>query len=69
VTEAPEESAPPKALDPRLLNLLVCPLSRGPLIWLPEKQVLVSKEAGLAYRVRDGVPVMLVEDAIPWPPE
>lgn len=54
-------------LDPRLLALLVCPLTRGPLTWLPERQLLVSTGAGLAYRVVDGVPVMLPDQALPWP--
>lgn len=57
------------ALDARLLDLLVCPLTRGPLQWLPERQLLVSADAGLAYPVRDGVPVMLIEEAMPWPGE
>ncbi|MFN3590941.1 MAG: Trm112 family protein [Thermaurantiacus sp.] len=56
-------------MDPRLLELLVCPLSRGPLTWLADRRLLVSKQAGLAYPVRDGVPVMLPEEAIAWPKE
>ena len=54
-------------LDPALLELLVCPVTRGPLRWLPERQLLVSEQAGLAYRVVNAVPVMLPEEALPWP--
>lgn len=46
-----------------LLKLLVCPVTRTPLSWDEERQELVSEAAGLAYPVRDGVPVMLVEEA------
>ncbi|MBS3960312.1 MAG: Trm112 family protein [Sandarakinorhabdus sp.] len=56
-----------KGLDPALLALLVCPVTRTPLTYLPDRQLLVSKAAGLAYPVRDGVPVMLPEEAIAWP--
>lgn len=56
-----------QGLDPRLRDILVCPLSRGPLTWLPDRQLLVSDAAGLAYRVEAGVPVLLVEEARPWP--
>lgn len=50
-------------LDPRLLEILVCPLTRGPLHYDRDRQELVSKAAGLAYPVRDGVPIMLPEEA------
>ena len=53
------------ALDPALLAILVCPVTRGPLRWDPEAQELVSEAAGLAYPVRDGVPVMIPEEARP----
>jgi uncharacterized protein YbaR (Trm112 family) len=46
-----------------LLAVLVCPATRTPLRWDPEAQELVSEAAGLAYPVRDGVPVMLIEEA------
>jgi uncharacterized protein YbaR (Trm112 family) len=46
-----------------LLALLVCPLSRTPLQWDPERRELVSQASGLAFPVRDGVPVMLAEEA------
>jgi uncharacterized protein YbaR (Trm112 family) len=50
-------------LDPALLKILVCPMTRGPLRWDPQAQELISDEAGLAYPVRDGIPVMIVEEA------
>ena len=51
------------SLDPGLLAVLVCPLTRGPLRYDEAAEELVSEAAGLAYPVRDGVPVMLVEEA------
>ncbi|WP_136162322.1 Trm112 family protein [Sphingomonas flavalba] len=51
------------SLDPDLLAMLVCPLTRKPLRYDPAAQELISDAAGLAYPVRDGVPVMLVEEA------
>ena len=50
-------------MDPDLLALLVCPVTRTPLRHDPERQELVSDAAGLAYPIRDGVPVLLVEEA------
>jgi len=50
-------------LDPALLELLVCPVSHGPLFHDEKAGELVSKEAGLAYPVRDGIPIMLAEEA------
>lgn len=64
----PDNGTAPADLDTRLLDLLVCPLTRAPLRWLPDRQLLVSEAAGLAYRVVDGVPVMLPDEALPWPP-
>lgn len=52
-------------LDPRLLDLLVCPLTKGPLRYDRERNELVSRQAGLAYPIRDGIPIMLVEEARP----
>ncbi len=51
------------AVDPRLLEVLICPVSRGPLIYDRDRGELISKTARLAYPVRDGVPVMLPEEA------
>lgn len=50
-------------LDPRLLAILVCPVSKGPLIYDRAAQELISRKAGLAFPVRDGIPVMLPEEA------
>lgn len=50
-------------IDPRLLDVLVCPVTRTPLRYDPDRQELVSDAAGLAYPIRDGVPVMLPEEA------
>ena len=50
-------------VDPRLLEVLICPVTHGPLIYDREKGELVSKGARLAYPIRDGVPIMLPEDA------
>jgi uncharacterized protein YbaR (Trm112 family) len=57
-------AAPPAAeVDPRLLEILVCPVTRGPLTYDRAKAELVSKRARLAYPIRDGVPIMLPEEA------
>ena len=48
-------------LDPKLLNILVCPVSKAPLVYDEDKQELLCKASGLAYPVRDGIPVMLEE--------
>lgn len=57
------QSPPPPDVDPRLLEVLVCPLTKGPLVYDRAAQELISKQARLAYPVRDGVPVMLPEEA------
>ena len=49
--------------DPKLLELLVCPATKMRLSYDAEKQELISKAAGLAYPIRDGIPIMLVEEA------
>jgi uncharacterized protein len=49
--------------DPKLLEILVCPVTKGVLIYDKDKQELVSKQAGLAYPIRKGVPIMLVGEA------
>lgn len=51
------------ALDPKLLEILVCPVSRGPLEYDREANELISKQARLAYPIREGVPIMLPEEA------
>ena len=55
----------PSPVDPKLLDLLVCPLTKGPLRYDRERQELVSEQAGLAYPIRDGIPIMLVDEARP----
>lgn len=51
------------SLDPELLKILVCPVTRGPLRYDEAAQELISEQAGLAFPIKDGVPVMLVEEA------
>ena len=50
-------------VDPKLLEILVCPLTKGPLRYDRKAQELVSEQAGLAYPIRDGIPIMLVDEA------
>ncbi len=52
-----------REVDVRLLELLACPLTKGPLVWNAERGELVSKAARLAYPVRDGIPIMLSSEA------
>lgn len=52
-------------IDPRLLEILVCPLTKKTLEYDPDRQELVSKTAGLAYPIRDGIPIMLPDEARP----
>ena len=49
-------------IDPKLLEILVCPLTKGPLVYDREKQELISKKAGLAFPIRDGIPIMLADE-------
>jgi uncharacterized protein YbaR (Trm112 family) len=51
------------AIDPRLLEILVCPLTKGPLTYDREAGELISRKAGLAYPIRDGIPIMLPDEA------
>ena len=51
------------AVDPKLLEILVCPLTKGPLEYDRESQELISRKAGLAYPIRDGIPIMLADEA------
>lgn len=63
-TTAPEETTERKReIDPRLLEILICPKTRGPLSYDREKNELVSKRAKLAYPIRRGVPIMLPDEA------
>ena len=54
---------PAPDVDPRLLEILVCPVTHGPLAYDRQKGELVSHSARLAYPIRDGVPIMLPEEA------
>lgn len=54
-----------RPVDPRLLEILVCPLTKAPLQFDRETSELISMQAGLAFPVRDGVPIMLVDEARP----
>lgn len=56
-------------MDAKLLELLVCPVTKGPLVYDRERQELISRSAQLAYPVRDGIPVMLEEEARKLTPE
>ncbi|OIR08066.1 hypothetical protein GALL_99320 [mine drainage metagenome] len=50
-------------VDPKLLEILVCPLTKGPLRYDRDAQELISDKAGLAYPIRDGIPIMLPSEA------
>ncbi|MCR9265990.1 MAG: Trm112 family protein [Alphaproteobacteria bacterium] len=52
-----------RVVDPKLLEILVCPVTRGPLTYDREAQELISEGAGLAYPIRDGIPIMLPDEA------
>ena len=52
-----------RRLDPKLLEILVCPLTKTPLDYDRERQELISRAAGLAYPIRDGIPIMLPDEA------
>jgi uncharacterized protein YbaR (Trm112 family) len=55
----------PSEIDPKLLEILVCPLTKAPLRYDRAAQELISEEAGLAYPIRDGIPIMLIDEARP----
>jgi uncharacterized protein YbaR (Trm112 family) len=61
MTTSPER--PAGSVDPKLLEILVCPLTKGPLEYDAEKQELISRSAKLAYPIRAGIPIMLPEEA------
>ena len=50
-------------IDPKLLELIVCPLTKGPLVYDASAQELISRKAHLAYPIRDGIPIMLPDEA------
>jgi uncharacterized protein YbaR (Trm112 family) len=50
-------------VDPKLLEILVCPVTKGPLEYDRENQELISRKAGLAFPIREGIPIMLADEA------
>jgi uncharacterized protein YbaR (Trm112 family) len=67
MTETPapkkEGRASAHGIDPKMLELLVCPLTKGPLAFDPETGELISKAGGLAYPVREGIPILIASEA------
>jgi uncharacterized protein YbaR (Trm112 family) len=63
INQATTPPARPREIDPRLLEILVCPATRTKLTFDAERNELVSKSARLAYPIRDGVPIMLAGEA------
>lgn len=61
----PQSQRAGQEVDPKLLEILVCPLTKGPLEYNRERQELISRAARLAYPIRDGIPIMLADDARP----
>lgn len=57
------------SIDPKLLEILVCPLTKGPLTMSADKRELISWSARLAYPIRDGIPILLADEARPLAPE
>lgn len=56
-------NAPRSDVDPKLLEILVCPVTKGPLEYDREAQELISRQAKLAFPIRDGIPIMLADEA------
>jgi uncharacterized protein YbaR (Trm112 family) len=54
-----------RQVDPKLLEILVCPVTKGPLRYDAQAQELISDQAQLAYPIRDGIPIMLADEARP----
>ncbi|HWA78832.1 MAG TPA: Trm112 family protein [Acetobacteraceae bacterium] len=63
MTDPAPEPPRPIPVDPRLLEILVCPLTKGPLEYDRTHNELISRKAGLAYPIRDGIPIMLPDEA------
>ena len=59
------KGARPAPVDPRLLEILVCPVTKGELVYDRDAGELISRKAGLAYPIRDGIPIMLPDEARP----
>jgi uncharacterized protein len=62
---SPSSDRPSQLIDPKLLEILVCPVTKGRLEYDSQKQELISRAAKLAYPIRDGIPIMLPEEARP----
>ena len=62
-TGAADPAARPSPIDPRLLEILVCPVTKGELMYDRDAGELISRKAGLAYPIRDGIPIMLPDEA------
>ncbi|MGF1455869.1 MAG: Trm112 family protein [Alphaproteobacteria bacterium] len=60
-----DETTPHREVDPKLLEILVCPVTRGVLIYDSKAQELISRGAGLAFPIREGIPIMLPDEARP----
>ena len=54
-----------RSVDPKLLEILVCPLTKGPLRYDSQAQELISDKGRLAFPIRDGIPIMLIDEARP----
>ena len=63
MTKSPTQTTSGVATDPKLLEILVCPVTKQTLEYDKENQELVSRSAGLAYPIREGIPIMLREEA------
>lgn len=63
MSQSADTQPPAPAVDPRLLEILVCPVTHGPLEYDRQRGELISRSAGLAYPIRDGAPIMLPEEA------
>jgi uncharacterized protein YbaR (Trm112 family) len=63
MSDAPPPPEAPRAIDRRMLEALVCPVTRAPLRYDPEAQELISRAAHLAFPIRGGIPIMLVSEA------
>jgi uncharacterized protein YbaR (Trm112 family) len=61
--DSPNKAPEPSRIDPRLLEVLVCPLSKATLEYDRERQELISRVARLAYPIRDGIPIMVPDEA------
>lgn len=55
------------SLDPKLLDVLACPQDKGPLVFNEAEQLLINERLGIAYRIDDGIPVLLIDEAQTYP--